>query len=279
MVKSKFSERHNLEQPVDIKYRDELPARLQEVLVDILVKFVGAKVVMDTARVLFDPFGIASFPRRFPGVGMSVHDIAHREVEVLKADAEWHQLYDLAEKIFENLDFYEEENRHPGSDEELRAYPLQQQVTKFFEHAGIGWKMHGGQIMSRSDAAFEASIDDAQRLLEATGRQTAASELREAISALSRRPAPNLSGAVFHAMAAMEAFARDVTGLPKATPGEIVKKRPTLFPKPLDQVLVGLWGYSSNNARHASEGKGPSRREAELVVRLAAALIVYVSDS
>ena len=139
--------------------------------------------------------------------------------------------------------------------------------------------MHGGEIVARSDAAFEAAIEGAQRVLKAGGRQTAARELREAMSALSRRPEANLSGAVFHAMGAMEALARHVTGLPKATFGEIVKRRSTLFPKPLDKAIAMLWGYASNEVRHPSEGRAPSRKEAELIVHLAAATIGYVSDS
>jgi hypothetical protein len=98
------------------------------------------------------------------------------------------------------------------------------------------------------------------------------------MTALSRRPEPNLSGAVFHAMAAFEALARDIAGLPKATVGEIVKKRRDLFPKPLDKSLEMLWGYASNEARHASETRAVALKEATLLVRLAAALIVYVSE-
>jgi hypothetical protein len=53
---------------------------------------------------------------------------------------------------------------------------------------------------------------------------------------LSRRPQPDLAGAVYHAMGGMlECRARDVTGDPRATVGEVLKRNPGLLPKPLDQ--------------------------------------------
>lgn len=79
-------------------------------------------------------------------------------------------------------------------------------------------------------------------------------------------------------MSALEALARDVAGLPNATLGEIASRRPDLFPKPLDKAMAKLWGYASNEARHALEGRAPRRKEVELVVHVAAALIVYVSN-
>ena len=104
----------------------------------------------------------------------------------------------------------------PHPDEEPRAYPMQLDITGFFELAGIGWKMNGGRIVSRFDPTFEDSVRDAGEALKTAGRTVAATQLREAMAALSRRPEPNLSGAVFHAMAAFEALARDVTNMPDA---------------------------------------------------------------
>ena len=94
---------------------------------------------------------------------------------------------------------------------------------------------------------------------------------------LSRRPKPDLSGAVYHAMGALEAVARDLADNPKATLGQIIKRQPDLLPKPLDTALSHLWGYASNEARHVQEGREPNRKEAELLVGLAAALVTYLT--
>ncbi len=78
---------------------------------------------------------------------------------------------------------------------------------------------------------------------------TAANHLHEALQDLSRRPQPDLAGAVYHAMGSLECLARDVTGDPKATLGEVLKRNSGLLPKPLDTALSQVWGYASNEAR------------------------------
>ena len=49
-------------------------------------------------------------------------------------------------------------------------------------------------------------------------------------------------------------MARDLTGDPKATLGEILKRHPGLLPRPLDTALSQVWGYASNEARHVLVG-------------------------
>jgi hypothetical protein len=78
-------------------------------------------------------------------------------------------------------------------------------------------------------------------------------------------------------MGALEAVARDLAGNSKATLGEVLKRNPTLVPKPLDTALSQVWGYASNEARHVEEGREPQREEAELVVGLAAVVATYLT--
>lgn len=79
-------------------------------------------------------------------------------------------------------------------------------------------------------------------------------------------------------MGALEAVARDLTGDPKATLGEVIKRNPDLLPKPLDSALSQVWGYASNEARHVQEGREPQRGEAELLVGLAAVMATYLTN-
>jgi hypothetical protein len=58
-------------------------------------------------------------------------------------------------------------------------------------------------------------------------------------------------------MGPLEDLARDVTGDPKATLGEVLKRNPSLLPKPLDTALSQVWGCASNEARHVEEGREP----------------------
>ena len=134
-----------------------------------------------------------------------------------------------------------------------------------------------GKIVTRGTEAFEAVVTEATSALEASERPTAAKHLHEALQDLSRRPRADLPGAAFHAMGSLECVARDLTGDPKATLGEILKRHPVLLPKPLDTALSQVGGYASNEARHVREGREISRDEAELIVGLAATMSTYLS--
>lgn len=150
-------------------------------------------------------------------------------------------------------------------------------INQFFIEEGIGWQLSNGEIVTRGSEAFEAAVQTAATQLYEDDRPTAATHIHESLRALSRRPTPDLSGAIYHAMGSLECVARDVTGEPKATLGEILKHWPALLPKPLDEALAKIWGYASNEARHVTEGQELSREESELVVGLAVVVNTYLT--
>jgi hypothetical protein len=100
-----------------------------------------------------------------------------------------------------------------------------------------------------------------------------AAKLRKAALAALASP---ITGAIQHGMAALECAARDVTGEPNATLGDIIKRHPGLLPAPLDKGVEKIWSYASDQARHVREGKLPDIREAELVVGLAGTVTTYL---
>ena len=107
---------------------------------------------------------------------------------------------------------------------------------------------------------------------------TSESELAEAINDLSRRPDPDLSGAIHHAMSALEAVARQVTDQPKATLGQIIASHKNPLPKPLDDAVKKVWGYASDQARHGNEDRNITRAEAQLIVGLSASVAMYLTQ-
>jgi hypothetical protein len=140
----------------------------------------------------------------------------------------------------------------------------------------VGWRLVGGTLESRGPEAFVASVDAARSALATANLPTAMKEIHEALCDLSRRPEPDLTGAIQHSMAALECTAREVCGDPRATLGDILKRQTDMIPKPLDESIVKMWGYASETARHIREGRAPSRREAELVVGVAAAACAFL---
>jgi hypothetical protein len=159
-----------------------------------------------------------------------------------------------------------------------RAPEFQSALNEFFAEQGIGWQLTtDGEIVTRGTEAFEAGVYEAVAALDTAGRTTAQGEIHQALADLSRRPAPDLTGAVQHAMAALECVARDAAGDLKATLGDILKRYPDLIPKPLDTAVDKAWGYASEMGRHIREGREPQRREVELIVGLAATVATYLS--
>lgn len=186
------------------------------------------------------------------------------EVQALMYGCDWFKVYDIIEALHAKF-------------AETEAAEFAEELNEFFIDEGIGWQLVDGKIVTRGTEAFEAVVTDATSALETSQRPTAAKHLHGALEDLSRRPQADLPGAAYHAMGALECVARDLTGDPKATLGEILKRHPDLLPKPLDTALSQVWGYASNEARHVLEGREISREEAELLVGLSATVSTYLS--
>ena len=153
---------------------------------------------------------------------------------------------------------------------------IQDELNLYFRQSGVGWKIEYGLIEYRGDEGFETTIKHAETALETANLQTAKKEIKEAIHDLSRRPDPDVTGAIQHSLACLECTSREITGEKKATLGEILKKNPGFVPRPLDQAIEKIWGYTSEQGRHLKEGETPGFDEAELVVGVTAAVAIYL---
>lgn len=184
------------------------------------------------------------------------------EVRELIEDCEWFEVYDLIEDV----------SKMRGS----RAQDFCDEMNRFFRVAGVGWQLVDNQVEMRGSEVFEIAVRHGQSALREQGRATAANELHEALNDLSRRPLPETTGAIQHAMAALECVARDVTGS-KDTLGQLVQRNAGIFPPPIDQIVEKAWGYTSNFGRHLTEGRLPQFEEAELMVGISGVLCRYLS--
>ena len=190
------------------------------------------------------------------------------ECQRLFENCPWYKVYDFVEALSHNLD------RH-DSDKAMRWQEL---INEHFLEAGVGWRMVNGLLESRGPEAFVIAVDTARNTLGEAKLPTARQEIHEALRDLSRRPEPDLTGAISHAMCALECTAREVTGNPRATLGDLLKRYSNLLPKPMDEATSKLWGYASEMARHMREGRIPARSEAELIVGTSAALCTYLAE-
>ena len=171
--------------------------------------------------------------------------------------ARWYKVYDIAEALYAKL-------AGSGPWDSRPADEFERRLNAFFIENGIGWELRDGQISHRGSEAFAKSTHEVPDRLEVSGFRRAANEMREALRDISRRPEPDITGAIQHAMAALEATAREVTGQPNPTLGKLV---PSLaLPAPLDQAVHKLWGYASDRGRHIREQQSVGHAETELIV-------------
>lgn len=139
--------------------------------------------------------------------------------------SDWFKVYDIIEALHAAM------VRNDQKDGSNDARKFGEELNAYFLEEGIGWQLVDGQVVTRGTETFEATVTSANKALEASNRPTAAGHIHEALMDLSRRPAADLSGAVYHAMGALEAVARDLTGeqTPRSTNGGLPERSPGCY--------------------------------------------------
>ena len=260
----RFSDRHGYRPPTAaITVRDDAPPELRSAILLIaedagMLPSVMRRVICRVLLTQPDPYNWSEYPN------------IREEVDRIIEDVPWSKVYDIAEALWAQLSVNQSRNSQP-------ADQFEQRLNGFFSENGIGWELRDGQVIHRGSEAFEKSTHEVPKRLEESGLQRAANEMREALADISRRPEPDTTGAMQHAMGALEATAREVTGQSKPTLGKLVPRLD--LPEPLDQAVTKLWGYASERARHIREHQVVDHAEAELVVSLAGSLCAFLLQS
>lgn len=257
-----FSKRHGFSNSIEteIRIRNDAPYDLRSALIQIAYE-TGFKpktlreVVCRILRKRPDKDNWSDFPN----IDEEIHDLID--------ECPWYRVYDVAEGIIKKMD------ELPLSYEPDR---FRTEFNGFFIENGIGWQLKKQTIEIRGPESFENIIQTAQKNLVGSQKATAGNELHEALVDLSRRPEPDITGAIQHSMASLECIARDVCGDPKATLGEILKRHKDLIPSPIDETVKTAWGFASERARHIREGREPEFPEAELIVGICASVGNYL---
>jgi len=258
-----FSKRHGFStlEEVEISIREDAPEEFRGFLMQLAYEHGFKPSILRSL--------VCQVLKKMPDSGnWSEYPNIDCEVTNLLFDCKWYKVYDILERILSKLQ---------GSNYNTNVYDsFQKEINEYFIEYGIGWKIENGLIEFRGTEAFELVVKTAQTAEEEAGHITASKELHQAIGDLSRRPHPDATGAIQHAMASLECVAREVTGDRKANLGDIMKRHTSIIPEPLDQAVVKAWGYASENGRHIREGREPTLNEAELIVGLCAALGSYL---
>ena len=187
------------------------------------------------------------------------------EVQDHLGHCEWFKVYDIAEALYRRL-----VTRYSDGTDGFRNA-----LNVYFREKGIGWELSEEGITYRGSEPFSATTAEAKEVSSSAGRTKAASEVHEALRDLSRRPKPDKTGAIQHAIAALECTSRDVLKMPKPTLGELLPK--LKLQEPLKTGVEKLWGFASERARHVREGEDIDDTEAELMVSVACALCVFLT--
>lgn len=261
----RFSEREGLRPSnAEITVRHDAPPNLRYAVVAIAgelgLRYSNIReVICHTLRVRPDSYNWSEIP--------NIRD----EVYGLLEGCEWYKVYDIAEALQDSV--CPQHSYHWHNDE---CKQFEKKLNQVFYEKGIGWKMKEGKIVFRGANIFEETIEEVTKVLDTSDHQRALREMREALRDISRRPDPDITGAIQHACAGLEATARYVLNEPDKTLGALVSQLP--LPEPLEIAVDKLWGYASQNARHMDESKSVDVNitDAELLVNVAGAVCIYL---
>ena len=258
-MRDRFSDQHGYRGPKkEISVREDAPVDLRYAIPQI-AEDVGItptpmrRIVCRVLRVRPDPMNWSEYP--------NVAD----EVNDLMSECSWFRVYDIAEAVHAAL--------APRDSEQAELF--EEQLNDVFVEKGVGWQMSDGKIIYRGSETFAETTRQADEVLAEIGYSAAGNEIREALHDISRRPEPDVTGAIQHAMSALECTAREVSGKRNLTLGRLVRYL-NLTP-PLDAAVEKLWGYASERGRHIREGQPVTTQEAELVVTLACSLCTFIA--
>ena len=250
-----FTERMGIEIPEQkIVVRNDAPADFRLHLLQLMLRYEGLKKVRTCVCFVTKEAEDRN--------NWAENDFMKSEVQSILENCPWYRIYDIIEF------FYQQINDKIGFEKEVNEYCVEK---------GIGWKLIHGILETRGEEAFEKEIKDVVDILGEAKLDTTQNEIREALKDMSKRPTPDITGSVQHAVAALECLCREITGGKNLTLGKLINSHPQILPKPLDKVVGELFGFASEQGRHLREGGAPKYEEAELVVHLSASLCTYLT--
>jgi len=206
-----FSRRHGLSpSDVPVTIWNDAPEDFRHAVLNTARDKCGLRpnvlrdIVCGVLRKRPDPSNWSEYPNVWEEVQAHIHD------------CEWYRVYDIVEEIRAKL---ASERTGYSTDMPVKAVIFDEEINSALRELGIGWHLQDGLVQARGDDAFEQIVRQAKETLQANKKINAQNELTEALKDISRRPQPDVTGAIQHSMAALECIAKDVTGKANATLG------------------------------------------------------------
>lgn len=147
----------------------------------------------------------------------SENDFMKGEIQNLLEQCPWNRIYDIIEYFYEKL-------------QQVNKEQFTKEINEYFIEKGIGWKLVNGIIEIRGEEAFEQKIKETVDILGQAELATSKNEIQEALKDMSKRPEPDITGAIQHSIAALECLCREITGDKKSTLGKLISDNPIIVP-------------------------------------------------
>ena len=188
-----------------------------------------------------------------------------KEAESVLAGGEWHCVYELIERCWTHLGLLHKDH-------------FAQRVNDYLLQARIGWRFEKGAWERIGDEIADDAVSAAVQASEAAGAEDVSKAIEKAWRMCNIAKGGYEEDAVTAAMRALEGTVQRRTRQPKTSLSRI-KGLDTIVPEEkLRTAIRALYGYSSEQARHANQDATITRNEAHLIVVIAAALTTYLTE-
>lgn len=289
----RFSERIDYQTEItEIKIRQEAPSDLRGFIVNIALNRCNINIeelralvcrvlrkreqsVNFTTQIpLFInlPNANGTFPQEYEK-DKKIYDLIKDEVQHHLDYCEWYKVYDVIEAIAQHLQKFQNDK-----------CIFDQEINGYFKEHGIGWKLRDVRVEYRGSEALEQIFLKTIKNLKELDYKKSRNELSNALNCLSNKPEINITGAIKHAVSALECILRQYVEKKdkKKTLGELRPQLQKIFvDHPLiPKIIEKIYGFSTETARHVTEGTySPRYEDAELVVHILTACGYYILKS
>jgi hypothetical protein len=214
---------------------------------------------------------------------------ARDDVELYLQTLDWPQVYDLCERLHNDLVHGTSFDTPDGFVTILRTDSQQfvtEELERLFEEERLGYEFRDGQVQRRTKRHTIELTGKAEVALLDLGLRAARMHFSKALRHFRDRDTPDYENSVKEAVCAVEAAAKGLFPESKAaTLGDFAKwatrSQAPLLPKPLGDTVTGIYAFrnSGEGVSHgATAGGAVTAQLAEYVLAVAASQVILLAS-